>query len=117
MPVISGLKRAATKGSGGSSAFFNNSRAVPHESTALLAPRGYPTPVIRPAPDPFISAEGAVNKMKPSPLFLSLFVAGILSAQTAPASHARGGDHMMKRLTAELNLTPDQQSQAHAIFK
>ena len=55
--------------------------------------------------------------MKPSPLFLSLFVAGILSAQTAPAPHARVGDRMMQRLTAQLNLTPDQQAQAHAIFK
>jgi len=55
--------------------------------------------------------------MKPSPLFLSLFVAGILSAQTAPANHARVGDRMMQRLTAELNLTPDQQAHAKAIFK
>lgn len=55
--------------------------------------------------------------MKLSPIFLPLFVAGILSAQTAPAPHARAGDRMMQRLTAQLSLTPDQQAQAKAIFK
>jgi Spy/CpxP family protein refolding chaperone len=55
--------------------------------------------------------------MKLSPLFLSLFVAGMLSAQTAPASHARRGDGMVQHLTSTLNLTPDQQAQAKAIFK
>jgi Spy/CpxP family protein refolding chaperone len=55
--------------------------------------------------------------MKLSPLFLSLFVAGMLSAQTAPAHHARSGDRMIQHLTATLNLTPDQQAQAKAIFQ
>jgi Spy/CpxP family protein refolding chaperone len=55
--------------------------------------------------------------MKLSPLFLSLFVAGMLFAQTAPASHARRGDMMLQRLTASLNLTTDQQAQAKTIFK
>jgi Spy/CpxP family protein refolding chaperone len=55
--------------------------------------------------------------MKRSSLFLSFLVAGVLSAQTAPATHARAGDRMMQRLTVQLNLTPDQQVQAKAIFK
>jgi Spy/CpxP family protein refolding chaperone len=55
--------------------------------------------------------------MKPSPLFLSLFVAGMLSAQTVPATHARAANSRMQRLTAQLNLTPDQQTQAKAIFQ
>jgi Spy/CpxP family protein refolding chaperone len=62
--------------------------------------------------------------MKISASLLPLCVAGILSAQTAtppqpaPSSHARRQHRdMVARLTARLNLTPDQQNQARAIFK
>jgi Spy/CpxP family protein refolding chaperone len=51
--------------------------------------------------------------MKLGSLVLPLFVAGILSAQ--PAAHNRPS--MMQRLTANLNLTADQQTQAKAIFQ
>jgi len=50
-------------------------------------------------------------------LFLSLFAAGILSAQSAPAAHHKAGGDMVQRLSARLNLTADQQSQAKAIFQ
>jgi Spy/CpxP family protein refolding chaperone len=50
-------------------------------------------------------------------VFLSLFAAGILSAQTAPAAHHRAGGGMIQRLSAQLNLTADQQAQARAIFQ
>jgi Spy/CpxP family protein refolding chaperone len=51
--------------------------------------------------------------MKLRSFLLPLFVAGILSAQ--PAAHNRRP--MMQRLTANLNLTADQQNQAKAIFQ
>jgi Spy/CpxP family protein refolding chaperone len=64
--------------------------------------------------------------MRAISLAIPLAIGGLLFAQTsAPASspattpqahhHARRG--MMGRLTAELNLTPDQQTKAHAIFQ
>ena len=52
--------------------------------------------------------------MKIASLFLSLFAAGILSAQTAAPRHA--GPRLQK-LTADLNLTVDQQAQAKSIFQ
>src|SRR5215475_5482471 len=63
--------------------------------------------------------------MKLGSLFLSLFAAGLLSTQavsaqttqTAPKSHHRVGRPMLQRLTAQLSLTADQQSQAKAIFQ
>lgn len=70
--------------------------------------------------------------MKFGSLFLSLFAAGILSAQTAPANqpyqsapadnptmshHRMPGGRMMQRLSSRLNLTPDQQNRAKAIFQ
>jgi Spy/CpxP family protein refolding chaperone len=62
--------------------------------------------------------------MKFSTFLLPFCVAGILAAQTAapnqpaPASRAKHahGD-MVHRLAVRLNLTPDQQNQARAIFK
>jgi len=62
--------------------------------------------------------------MKLSTFLLPLCVAGIVSAQTAappqpaPSNHARRahGD-MVARLSARLNLTPDQQNQARTIFQ
>jgi Spy/CpxP family protein refolding chaperone len=63
--------------------------------------------------------------MKSGSLFLSLFAAGLLSTQvvsaqavqTAPKSHHRVGQPMLQRLTAQLNLTSDQQAQAKTIFQ
>ncbi|PYT14734.1 MAG: hypothetical protein DMG59_16310 [Acidobacteria bacterium] len=55
--------------------------------------------------------------MKFCSIFLSLFVAGILAAQPAPRQHGALGRPMMQNLTADLNLTADQQSQAKAIFQ
>lgn len=63
--------------------------------------------------------------MKFSAFLLPVAMAGMLAAQTAtapqaqnPASeHPRNTQHLMlKRMTARLNLTPDQQTQAKAIF-
>jgi Spy/CpxP family protein refolding chaperone len=64
--------------------------------------------------------------MKFSTMLLPFAVAGILSAQTAapsPNPPASQGQHarqmhkgMVDRLSARLNLTPDQQNQAKAIF-
>src|SRR5258708_1260648 len=55
--------------------------------------------------------------MKIRSLFLSLLAGGILSAQ--PAQPTQGAPHhkMMQNLTADLNLTADQQTQIRAIFK
>ena len=66
--------------------------------------------------------------MKLGSILLSIFAAGILSAQTAtpstqtgasrPANHLRApGGQMMQRLSARLSLTADQQQQAKAIFQ
>jgi len=54
--------------------------------------------------------------MKIGSLFLPLFVAACFCAQTTPApAHHR--QPMLQKLTAELNLTADQQAQAKAIFQ
>jgi Spy/CpxP family protein refolding chaperone len=53
--------------------------------------------------------------MKPSYFLLPFLAAGILAAQPAP--HHRTGAPMLQRLSARLNLTAEQQSQAKAIFQ
>jgi Spy/CpxP family protein refolding chaperone len=62
--------------------------------------------------------------MKLESLFLPFFVAGMLSAQTPPpaqhpmaAHHQANGQARLQKLTTDLNLTPDQQTQAKAIFQ
>ncbi len=62
--------------------------------------------------------------MKFSTFLLPLCVAGLLSAQTAappptaPSHHARREHRdMVTRLSARLNLAPDQQNQARTIFQ
>src|SRR5579872_5510283 len=64
--------------------------------------------------------------MKLGSLFLSLFAAGILSAQTAqttpapapPHAHHRvPGGQMMQRLSSRLSLTADQQTKAKSVFQ
>ena len=57
--------------------------------------------------------------MKLGSFLLPFLAAGILSAQTAaPAPHHRApGGQNMQRLSARLNLTADQQTQAKAIFQ
>lgn len=58
--------------------------------------------------------------MKFGPLILPVLLAGVMSAQTTPPAKAQEHQHnpqmMMQKLTADLNLTPDQQAKAKAIF-
>lgn len=64
--------------------------------------------------------------MKLSAFLIPVAMAGMLAAQTATTPNAQkpANEHpqtmeqrMMGRMTAKLNLNPDQQNQAHAIFK
>jgi Spy/CpxP family protein refolding chaperone len=63
--------------------------------------------------------------MKFGPLILPVILAGVMSAQTAPPAQAQGQHNhsqnnrpqkMMQKLTADLNLTADQQAKAKQIF-